>query len=290
MLRSMTGFGTANFENERLRVSVEVKTLNSKFLDANVRLPRSFSDKEIEVRNLLTDQLVRGKAYFGLEVAEVGSEEPKAKINKSLVDAYYKDLLAVAPIGTNPADLFKFALEMPGTVESVGDNKDALEEDWALIKKVAKEALEACNAFRQKEGDVLEQKLLEYISNIENNLSQIIEEDARRVEAVRERIRTKIDELKVDVDENRFEQELVYYIEKLDIAEEKVRLKNHLDHFREEVASKKDSGKKLGFISQEIGREINTIGSKANDAVLQRLVVGMKEELEKIKEQALNIL
>ena len=288
----MTGFGNARSENENFRVTVEVKTLNSKFLDANMRLPKVFSDKEIEVRNLLNKKLIRGKTNFHLEFTAIGDNQPTASLNAKVISKYYNELKEISGnLGANDADLFKLALSLPNAVNT--SNEDVIiEADWKLVLNAIETAIDGCDTFRLEEGAILQSKLMEYTETIQQHLADIEQFDDARIEAIRTRIRERITEVvdKQKIDENRFEQELIYYIEKLDINEEKVRLKKHLDHFKEVLNDEENSGKKLGFISQEIGREINTIGSKANEANLQRLVVGMKEELEKIKEQSLNIL
>ena len=286
----MTGFGKATLDNEKVSVSVEIKTLNSKFLDANLRLPRVFSDKEIEVRNLLAEKLQRGKVVINIDYRR-NVAEPTVTVNSDLFSAYYKQFEALAhQVKADEKDLFKLALQAPDVMSSA-ENEGA-EDDWKEVRKQIVEALDRCNEHREAEGEGLHEKLQSYIEQIRVNLDQVEEQDPKRTEHVRERLRTHMNEWAADdrVDENRFEQELIYYIEKLDIAEEKVRLRSHLDYFLE-IMNKDDSqGKKLGFIAQEIGREINTMGAKANDAVIQKLVVGMKEELEKIKEQSLNLL
>ena len=292
MLRSMTGYGTSVLENDEIRVVAEVKSLNSKFLDSNIRLPRIFSDKELEVRNLLGKSMERGKVSINIEFSFVGTKQQKASINKELAREYYDELSALSSdLGTATTDLFKTVLQMPLVIDQSHADAD-YESEWKLVKEILLDAINKCNEFRDSEGGALEEKLLGYIDNIETYLQEVIEADPERVKAIRERIESHITEYlaKEEVDTNRFEQEMIFYIEKLDISEEKVRLQRHLDYFREITATSNNNGKKLGFIGQEIGREINTIGSKANNATIQRSVVNMKDELEKIKEQTLNIL
>jgi len=292
MLRSMTGYGTSVLENDEIRVVAEVKSLNSKFLDSNIRLPRIFSDKELEVRNLLGKSMERGKVSINIEFSFVGTKQQKASINKELAREYYDELSALSSdLGTSTTDLFKTVLQMPLVIDQSHAGAD-YEGEWKLVKEILLDAINKCNEFRDSEGGALEEKLLGYIDNIETYLQEVIEADPERVKAIRERIESHITEYlaKEEVDTNRFEQEMIFYIEKLDISEEKVRLQRHLDYFREITATSNNNGKKLGFIGQEIGREINTIGSKANNATIQRSVVNMKDELEKIKEQTLNIL
>lgn len=288
----MTGFGTATIEESNFKAVVEVKSLNSKFLDANLRLPRAFNDKELEVRNLLANTLERGKVSLSIEFAELSDSKPKVKINKAIVKAYFDELNeTAAALGVTSEDTFRMAMQMPQATEPVLDSEDT-DEIWSKVKQTIELALQNCNKFRDQEGKQLEEKISSYIHTIAEMLDKVNEKDPERVKNIKDRVKQRIKDLKEDdsFDENRFEQEMIYYIEKLDISEEKVRLKTHLDYFLKTMESKEANGKKLGFISQEIGREINTIGSKANDASIQQYVVKMKEELEKIKEQALNIL
>lgn len=293
MAKSMTGFGNALFENERFSVSIEIKTLNSKFLETNLRLPRIFADKEQEVRTMIADALERGKVNVSTEFVSKEDTTPKVEINEALFQNYYTTFERLAAsVGAKDQDLFKLALTQPEVMVSNAGNS-SYEEEWKVFAKVMQEALLKCNDFRETEGSKLIGKLLGYIESINSSLEAVSAHDPQRVQHVRDRIRQNLKEVVEEskVDENRFEQELIYYIEKLDIAEEKVRLKSHLQYFEE--TAKQDlsnPGKKLGFICQEIGREINTIGSKANDAHIQRHVVNMKEELEKIKEQVLNLV
>jgi uncharacterized protein (TIGR00255 family) len=292
MLKSMTGYGLASSETDKMAVTVEIKSLNSKFLDINLKTPKEYNDKELEIRNLIASTLERGKLGLSIEINQKGDVKPKVSINRELVKCYYEDLRQTATmVGASDSDLLKVALQMPKAINAGSENEDTTKE-WELVLKVFKEAIAKCEEFRLNEGKALESKLEDYIGNIGEQLKKIDEADPQRIKSVKERIKNHIAELQLgeQVDQNRFEQELIYYIEKLDINEEKVRLRSHLQYFLETMKSKDANGKKLGFIAQEIGREINTIGSKANDAVMQRFVVEMKEELEKIKEQSLNIL
>ncbi|ABG57431.1 YicC/YloC family endoribonuclease [Cytophaga hutchinsonii] len=293
MIKSMTGYGSQTAENDKISVTVEIKSLNSKFLDLNLRLSKEYSDRELEIRNLLNNTVERGKVGLSIDVQSKGGVKPKVFINRELVALYYKDLKETADaIGiVDSSDLFKLALQMPKAMESEVENPDNT-EDWLLIQKVLLDAIAKCNEFRTDEGNTLALKFKEYIKTIADCLTQVEVFDPQRIEAIRTRIRQHFDEFSKSeqLDNSRFEQELIFYIEKLDISEEKVRLRSHLNYFLESMDIPEPSGKKLGFIAQEIGREINTIGSKANDANIQRYVVQMKEELEKIKEQALNIL
>lgn len=296
MLKSMTGFGTATVEANGLSATAEVKTLNSKFLDIFCRLPRSFSDREIEVRNSLTQQLERGKVEFNLSVTRTAEMRPSVTVNRPLVTAYLNDLRETANsllMSTSDDALLRLALAMPNAyLTDSASNTDTAAEDWSLIQQAISEAISRCNEFRTQEGASLEGKFREYIQTITDRLADVEAQDGLRIPAVRERLRGNITDLlgNEEFDRNRFEQELVYYVEKFDISEEKVRLKNHLIYFMEVLATEEANGKKLNFIAQEIGREINTIGSKANDSVIQRFVVQMKDELEKIKEQTMNVI
>jgi uncharacterized protein (TIGR00255 family) len=291
MLKSMTGYGVATAENDQLSVTVEIKSLNSKFLDLGMRLSKEYADKELEIRNLLNTTIERGKVSLVVEVKPKTEQKPKVAINKELVKFYYQELLAAAEhAGAPKEDLFKSALTLPGAVDTDSQLNNN-EEEWKFITGVLKEAIKKCEEFRKAEGKVLEGKFLEYLGKIETLLIKVESFDPQRIESIRERIKGHIAEYaQSDKDQGRFEQELIYYIEKLDISEEKVRLKTHIEYFKETIRSSDSNGKKLGFIAQEIGREINTIGSKANDANIQRCVVEMKDELEKIKEQGMNVL
>ncbi len=288
----MTGFGTATAETDKITITIDIKSLNSKFMDATIRLPRNYSDKDFDVRNLVSKVLDRGKVNLAVDIQSKGELKAKVSVNKDLVKAYYNDLLAAADyVKADTKDLFKMALNMPDVMSSEDKQTDNTEE-WDVIKATIEKALAGCDQFRQDEGAVLSGKLKEYIESIRTSLGQIMLQDPVRLQNVREKLRKQVSELvSADgYDKNRFEQELIYYIEKLDVKEEFVRLENHLNYFIETMEKADANGKKLGFIAQEIGREINTIGSKANDAQIQRLVVNMKEELEKIKEQSLNVL
>jgi uncharacterized protein (TIGR00255 family) len=287
----MTGFGSAKHENGSVKISIEIRSLNSKYLDANIRMPKYFSDKEVEVREVLSKGLVRGKVNVLIDLQLGGDRQPKANINRTLFQSYYNELKELSEdVSSSSDDLFKLALQMPDVIES--SDEDDLVEEWKLTRDLLIEASSSCEEFRMKEGSALEEKFREYVEEIRSNLNSLHEFEPGRIKKIKDRITQHLEEFLNDkeVDSNRLEQELIFYIEKLDITEEKVRLKNHLDHFIDVLDMPESGGKKLGFISQEIGREINTIGSKANDADMQRLVVSMKDNLEKIKEQALNIL
>lgn len=291
----MTGFGNATVEAGGLTVTAEVKTLNSKFLDIYCRLPRQFAEKEIELRALLTQQMERGKVELSLNLARTNAVRPGVTINRPLVMAYINDIKETANgmlMSIPDSDVLQLALQQPNAyiAESADSTADA--SDWEAVLSSVQEAIRRCDNFRKQDGAVLESKFQEYIQIITDRLADVEQQDVLRIPAVRERMRNTVKEI-VDsetFDPNRFEQELVYYVEKFDISEEKVRLNNHLAYFLEVLATEEANGKKLNFISQEIGREINTIGSKANDSTIQRFVVQMKDELEKIKEQTMNVI
>ena len=285
MIQSMTGFGKHVVQLPSKKITVELKSLNSKNLDLNARMPPAYREKELDLRKIIASSLVRGKVDFGLYVEYTGAETSSV-INKEAVKAYMNQLAEIAD--GDDIRLMEMALRMPDSMKT--EREDIDEEEYKAIQAALKEALIAINKFRSEEGSVLEMDFIERVKTLESLLEQVIQMDPDRQADVRERLQKAVADLKAEVDANRFEQELIYYLEKYDITEEKVRLKNHLDYFSGTLKSDDSNGKKLGFISQEIGREINTIGSKANYAPMQQLVVQMKDELEKIKEQMLNVL
>ncbi|WP_250631426.1 YicC/YloC family endoribonuclease [Rhodoflexus caldus] len=292
MIKSMTGYGAIQTDNDQHSLTVEVKSLNSKSLDLFTKIGHIFSDKEIEVRNYIAQQLERGKISVVVNYTRKTEAEGRVKINRLLVAQYYRDLKETAELlGADSPDLLRLALAMPDAYEQANPTP-ASESEWQAVWEGISQATALCDAFRAKEGKALEEMLKGSIATIRSQLATIDAEDPKRMAHIREKIRQQVSELieKNAFDENRFEQELLFYAEKLDIAEERVRLKSHLDYFLEVMDEPVSNGKKLNFIAQEMGREINTIGSKANDAALQRLVVVMKEELEKIKEQLNNVL
>ena len=286
MILSMTGFGKASLQLATKKITVEVKSLNSKGLDLNTRMPSVYRENELALRNLLAQKLERGKVDFSLYV-EVTGEETSSKINAPVVKAYMAQLKTILP-NADDTELMKMAIRMPDTMKTEREEID--ENEWKQIQIVIDEAIENMLSFRKSEGASLEKEFTLRIENIRNYMNQALVLDPERVNNIKERLQTAIDELKVNVDTNRFEQELIYYLEKLDITEEKVRLTNHLDYFLQTLNGSEANGRKLGFITQEMGREINTMGSKSNHAEMQKLVVMMKDELEKIKEQVLNVL
>ncbi|MCH2490232.1 MAG: YicC family protein [Flavobacteriales bacterium] len=285
MIQSMTGYGKSVFQLPNKKITVEIKSLNSKNLDLNVRVPSAYREKELDLRKKIAASLTRGKVDFNLYV-ELTGEATSTQVNESVVLQYMKQLARIND--GDPIELMKMAIKMPDALTTERDEID--ESEFNSILSAVEEALDSINTYRTDEGKSLENDFLMRGENIASLLDRVMELDQERIANVKERLRRAIGELKETVDENRFEQELIYYLEKYDITEEQVRLKTHLDYFSEALQSKTSNGKKLGFISQEIGREINTIGSKANYAPMQQLVVQMKDELEKIKEQALNVL
>jgi uncharacterized protein (TIGR00255 family) len=282
----MTGFGKATLQLPTKKITVEVKSLNSKGLDLSVRMPSVYREMELGLRNEISLALERGKIDFSIYI-ESTAEQTSTKVNVPIVKAYMAQLREVY-CDADETELMKMAVRMPDTMKIEREEID--ENDWLEIQKVIKEAISNILNFRQAEGVSLENEFQLRIGNIRSHMNEALALDPERVQAIKDRLQTAISELKVNVDENRFEQELIYYLEKLDITEEKVRLTNHLDYFLETIKGKEANGRKLGFITQEMGREINTMGSKSNHAQMQKLVVMMKDELEKIKEQVLNVL
>ena len=285
MIQSMTGYGKSVIQLPTKNITVEIKSLNSKSIDLNARVPSSYREKELAIRKSISKSLVRGKIDFNLYVENTG-ENTNAKVNEVVVRQYMNQLKNI--VSVDDEELLKMAIRMPEAMKTEREEIDA--DEFKSILEAVKEALIAINIYRSDEGKVLEEDFKMRINSISNLLIKVTDVDSDRIEIVKDRLRKSVGNLKEAVDENRFEQELIYYLEKYDITEEKVRLKNHLNYFNEALNSFDSNGKKIGFICQEIGREINTIGSKSNHAVMQQLVVQMKDELEKIKEQALNVL
>jgi len=286
MIYSMTGYGKSVLQLPTKKITIELKSLNSKNLDLNARMPSIYREKELDLRKLIAKQLVRGKVDFSIYV-ETTADDTSTQINAPVVKQYMEQLKAVYN-DSNQMELLKMAVRFPDALNTVREEID--DTEWTQIEAEIKTALNHLSDYRLNEGKVLEQDFKDRIKNIADLLEQVIVMDPERIDGVRERLRKGVEELREKYDDNRFEQELVYYIEKFDITEEKVRLNNHLNYFNESINSPDSNGKKLGFIAQEIGREINTIGSKSNYAPMQQLVVQMKDELEKIKEQLLNAL
>ena len=289
MIKSMTGFGKATVELPGKKITVEVKSLNSKSLDASIKMPSSYKDKELEIRSEITKILERGKIDFYLNV-EISGDQSNYTINKPLVLHYYNELKALSEEIGETLELLPLALKMPDVLKTVREDID--EDEWSHVLIAVDDALNQANHFRIEEGTLLAKDFEYRIGLIRQYSIDVIPFEKARIPQVRERLMRDIADLSDSskFDPNRIEQELIYYIEKLDITEEKVRLAKHIDYFLATIKEDGSQGKKLGFITQELGREINTMGSKANDADIQKLVVQMKDELEKIKEQLMNIL
>ena len=291
MIQSMTGYGKATVTFGEKKIHVELKSLNSKALDLSVRMAPLYREKEMEIRNLISKALERGKVDFSLWI-EKEAAEAATPINAALMNNYYeqiKHITATTDIPM-PADLFATLLRMPDVLTKV-DIQELSDEEWVVVRQAIDEAITQITNFRIQEGAALEKKFHEKLNNIEALMKDIEPYEMERVTKIRERITAALEKtISVDYDKNRLEQELIYYIEKLDINEEKQRLTNHLAYFRETMATGHGQGKKLGFIAQEMGREINTTGSKSNHAEMQNIVVRMKDELEQIKEQVLNVM
>lgn len=288
MIQSMTGYGKSSQEIAGQTIHVELKSLNSKNLDVNLRMSSQYREIEIPLRNKIAEALKRGKVDVSLYV-ESKSGEASAVINTKVVESYIKQLQEIQPDENKDfSELLAIAMKFP---EALSTDKTTLaKNEIKVIESTLEEALQTLVKHRLDEGKALEADFKLRINNLKSLVKEVISIDPERIKNVRERLHKAVDDLKTNVDENRFEQELVYYIEKYDITEEKIRLENHLDYFSKNLDSKDSNGKKLNFICQEIGREINTIGSKSNYAPMQKLVVKMKDELEKIKEQLLNVL
>ncbi len=289
MIQSMTGFGRAILLLPQKKITVEVKSLNSKQLDISIRIPSIYKEKELSIRSFLSSSLRRGKIELSVFVENIGSESTY-KINKDLVEAYIKSLQEFGNNMVSHGELLAIAMKLPDAVKL--DCKELEKEEWDAIMKTIEEAVESLIDHRKAEGLSLEKDLKMKIQAIDTLHDQVPKYEHERIETIKERISTKLNDVleSIEFDRDRLEQEMIYFIEKLDISEEKVRLKNHCVYFIETINSHDNNGKKLGFISQELGREINTMGSKANHSEIQKLVVQMKDSLEKIKEQVLNVL
>lgn len=285
MIFSMTGYGKSVLQLPTKKITIELKSLNSKNLDLNTRMPSIYREKELFIRKILADKLERGKIDFSVYV-EATAEDTSTQINTPVVKQYIEQLRQL--VDGDAIELLKMAVRFPDALNTVREEID--ESEWKTIETEIYIAINDLIDHRLDEGKVLEKDFNNRVITIEKLLEEVVAMDPERIEGVRERLLKGVEELKDKYDENRFEQELIYYIEKFDITEEKVRLRNHLNYFTESINSADSNGKKLGFISQEMGREINTIGSKSNYAPMQQLVVQMKDELEKIKEQLLNVL
>lgn len=283
----MTGFGKSVIQLPGKKITIEIKSLNSKNLDLNARIPSTYREKELHIRNLVAKSLVRGKVDVGLYVESTG-EATNTKVNEGVVKEYMRQLEAIAPGAVGHDEQLKMAVRLPDALKVEREELD--ENEYKSILDNLENALSEINTYRADEGGSLKTEFELRMANLQRLLDEVITMDVDRLDSVKVRLEKAVSDLRVELDENRFEQELIYYLEKYDITEEKVRLKNHLDYFTEALNSEDSNGKKLGFIGQEIGREINTIGSKSNYAPMQQLVVQMKDELEKVKEQVLNVL
>ena len=284
MIQSMTGFGKSILSLTDKHISIEIKSLNSKSIDINTRIPQAYREKELDFRKLIAEQLLRGKVDFSIFVENTGTQTP-SKINPNIVKSYIEQMRAI--VDGDLTELLKMAVRMPDALQTTTESVS--EEELSAIFKHISLAITDLQTFRIQEGKVLEKDFVLRISNIDSLLQEVQALDSERLALIRERLEKAVADIQ-SVDANRFEQELIFYLEKLDITEEKIRLKKHLDYFLETLYSEDSNGRKLSFIAQEIGREINTLGSKANFAPMQQLVVQMKDELEKIKEQVLNVL
>lgn len=289
MIKSMTGYGKAVGEYEGRKIAVEVKSLNSKQLDLLTRIPTVYKEKEMALRNELAQVVERGKVEFTISVENVAGEMA-LKLNTTVAEAYYKQVSDLAQrLGVNPpSDWLDTLLRIPDVFKT--ETQELNDAEWAVVSKTMQSAIEAFNEFRVQEGESLACMFRQKLENIARYLEEVEVFEKERVEKIKTRLRENLESLEVDYNKDRFEQELIFYIEKLDVSEEKVRLRNHLKYFAETMAQDTSNGKKLGFIAQEMGREINTLGSKSNHAEMQILVVKMKDELEQIKEQVLNVL
>ena len=294
MIQSMTGYGKATVELPDKKINVEIKSLNSKAMDLSTRIASVYREKEMEIRNEITKVLERGKVDFSLWIEKKEGVEAATPINQTLVAGYYKQLLAMSEELHIPkpetTDWFATLLRLPD-VMTKNEVQELTEEEWMIVHGTVREALNRLVEFRKQEGVALEKKFREKIANISALLVEVEPYEKERVAKIKDRITEALERtLSVDYDKNRLEQELIYYIEKLDVNEEKQRLANHLNYFISTLENGSGQGKKLGFIAQEMGREINTLGSKSNHAEMQKIVVQMKDELEQIKEQVLNVM
>lgn len=286
MIYSMTGYGKATAECSDKKITIEIRSLNSKTLDLNTRIPYLFKEKELEIRKILSEKLQRGKVDFSIHT-EANGDTKSQSVNSEIIKAYIEEFKQITPDASD-AELLSIVMRLPDVMAFTSHEID--EDEWETISKLIVEATDNLNEFRLTEGKVLEKDFIQRIQNIVDLLQQVKPFEKERLETIKERFVKNLEELNVDYDQNRYEQEMIFYLERLDITEEKVRLKNHCDYFIETLESPESEGKKLGFICQEIGREINTLGSKSNNSGMQKIVVQMKDELEKIKEQMLNIL
>lgn len=286
MIQSMTGYGKSTVQLESGNLTIEIKSLNSKNIDLNTRITNSVRPKELLIRKYLSEKLKRGKVEFLLYMESSNNNNKTSLLNSTLINTYIDQLREI--VDGSPVELLKIAVKMPNTI--ISEQAEENDADWPKIFKEIENATESIIEYRKDEGSVLEKDFIMRIHKIKDLLSENEKIDTTRINHIRSKIKEELEKLKIDHDSNRFEQELIYYIEKIDITEEKVRLDNHLNYFLSSLENSNSNGKKLSFIGQEIGREINTIGSKANNSEMQKIVIQMKDELEKIKEQLLNVL
>lgn len=286
MIASMTGYGKSILELPEKKITIEIRSLNSKTLDLNTRIPSYYREKELEIRNIISEKVQRGKVDFSMQV-ELNPAARSQKLNAELIKSYISDFKQITP-DISDADILPVVMRLPDVMNFSQDNLS--EDEWNAIRATVLDAINSLNQYRNDEGAVLEKELVNYIENILTLLTEVEPFEGERILTIKERFLKRLEELKVEIDQNRYEQEMIYFLEKLDITEEKVRLKNNCEYFIQEINQSTSNGKKLGFISQEIGREINTLGSKSNHADMQKIVIQMKDELEKIKEQSLNVL
>jgi len=286
MIQSMTGFGKYVLQLPTKKITIEIKSLNSKNLDLNLRIPSNYKAKEIALRNHISQKIERGKVETSI-ISEITEEETATKINASIVKEYIRQMQVILP-QADTTELMKMAVRMPDVLKY--EISEINEKEWNEIQKAIDQAIMFFTEFRITEGKVLQNDFEQRIEKIRLLVEQIVSLDKERIQTIKTRLNDALNNLKITIDENRFEQELIYYLEKYDITEEKVRLESHLDYFLQTMITENSVGRKLGFIAQEIGREINTMGSKANHSQMQKLVVQMKDELEKVKEQVLNVL
>ena len=285
MIQSMTGYGKAEIQFENKNYILELRSLNSKGLEINARLPIHVREIELQLKKSVGEFLKRGKIDLSLNIENMGESNAKT-INVAAVNQYIEQLKGIEDI--DRSELLRIAIKLPDTLKT--DIEDFDKTEIELIKTLLKKTIDALIKFRSDEGKILDTEFNKRLDNLEGLCKEVEIIDPERSSKIKEKLKSALDTLQAEIDQNRFEQELIYYLEKYDITEEKVRLKNHIDYFKKTLSSDTSNGKKLGFIAQEIGREINTIGSKANHAGLQKLVIQMKDELEKIKEQLLNVL
>ena len=286
MIQSMTGYGKAQAQTDLMKMTVEVRSLNSKTMDVSMRLPQIFRSVELELRKLINQSLGRGKIDFSVQVEKL-SAQGDAILNRTLIETYFREISEISQALGTETDIFSHVMRLPDVINT--ERSELAKAEWEVLQLATTQALNRLNEFRAREGEAMRDDMTQSIRKIDSLLTAVEPFDQERKDAVRVKMERALEEFGEGVDRNRFEQELIYYFEKLDVNEEKVRLRQHCNYFLETMETDRP-GKKLGFIGQEIGREINTLGSKSNHAEMQRIVVQMKDELEKIKELTLNVL